>query len=43
MLIERAASDERHLVKKSVNMALRAIGKRNTALNVAAYDVSPGA
>src|SRR4030095_9623437 len=34
-LIERAASDERHFVKKSVNMALRAIGKRNQALNAA--------
>jgi 3-methyladenine DNA glycosylase AlkD len=35
-LIERAANDDRHFVKKSVNMALRAIGKRNQALNVAA-------
>jgi len=34
--IERAAADERHWVKKSVNMALRAIGKRNAALNRAA-------
>ena len=32
-LIEKAASDERHFVKKAVNMALRAIGKRNAALN----------
>jgi 3-methyladenine DNA glycosylase AlkD len=40
VLIERAASDERHLVKKSVNMALRAIGKRNTALNFAAMTVA---
>jgi len=31
--IERAASDERNFVKKAVNMALRAIGKRNPALN----------
>lgn len=35
-LIERAAADERHFVKKAVNMALRAIGKRNRDLNSAA-------
>jgi 3-methyladenine DNA glycosylase AlkD len=35
-LIERAASDERHFVKKAVNWALRNIGKRNPALNAAA-------
>ncbi len=35
-LIEREARDERHFVKKAVNMALRAIGKRNRALNAAA-------
>lgn len=35
-LIEKAAADERHFVKKAVNMALRAIGKRNAALNTAA-------
>jgi 3-methyladenine DNA glycosylase AlkD len=34
--IERAAADERHFVKKAVNMALRALGKRNAALNTAA-------
>jgi 3-methyladenine DNA glycosylase AlkD len=34
--IERAAADERHFVKKAVNMALRAVGKRNAALNAAA-------
>jgi 3-methyladenine DNA glycosylase AlkD len=39
-LVERAATDERHLVKKSVNMALRAIGKRNRALNDAAVAVA---
>jgi 3-methyladenine DNA glycosylase AlkD len=39
-LIERAATDDRHFVKKSVNMALRAIGKRNQALNVAASAVA---
>jgi 3-methyladenine DNA glycosylase AlkD len=32
-LVERAAPDDRHLVKKAVNMALRAVGKRNRALN----------
>jgi 3-methyladenine DNA glycosylase AlkD len=39
-LIEREAGDERHFVKKAVNMALRAVGKRNRALNAAAVDVS---
>jgi 3-methyladenine DNA glycosylase AlkD len=38
--IERAATDERHLVKKAVNMALRAVGKRNPALNAAAVTVA---
>ena len=36
LLIERAAEDDRHFVKKAVNMALRAIGKRNPVLNAAA-------
>ena len=40
VLIERAADDERHFVKKAVNMALRAIGKRNLALNAAAVTVA---
>jgi 3-methyladenine DNA glycosylase AlkD len=35
-LIERAAWDERHFVKKAVNWALRNVGKRNRALNTAA-------
>ena len=35
-LIERAADDERHFVMKAVNMALRAVGKRNRALHAAA-------
>ena len=39
-LIERAAADERNFVKKAVNMALRAIGKRNRALNAAAVAVA---
>ena len=39
-LIERAATDDRHFVKKSVNMALRAVGKRNSALNAAAVTVA---
>ena len=34
--IERAATDDRHFVKKAVDMALRAIGKRNAVLNKAA-------
>jgi len=36
ILIERAAGDERNFVKKAVNMALRAVGKRNQKLNSAA-------
>jgi 3-methyladenine DNA glycosylase AlkD len=36
LLIERAATDERNFVKKSVNWALRTIGKRNPALNAPA-------
>ena len=36
VLIERDDDDERNFVKKAVNMALRAIGKRNRALNAAA-------
>ena len=39
-LIERAADDERNFVKKAVNMALRAIGKRNRALKAAAVAVA---
>lgn len=39
-LIEREAGDERHFVKKATNMALRAIGKRNIALNAAAVVVA---
>ncbi len=35
-LVEDAADDERLYVKKAVNMALRAVGKRNRALNAAA-------
>jgi 3-methyladenine DNA glycosylase AlkD len=34
-LIEAAADDERNFVKKAVNMALRAMGKRNAALHAA--------
>jgi 3-methyladenine DNA glycosylase AlkD len=40
VFIERAADDERHFVKKAVNMALRAIGKRNPELNAAAVTVA---
>ncbi len=35
-LIRRAATDERHFVKKGVNWALRQIGKRSLSLNRAA-------
>ena len=34
-IIKRASDDNRNFVKKAVNMALRAIGKRRPALNVA--------
>jgi 3-methyladenine DNA glycosylase AlkD len=40
LLIERAAADERNFVKKAVNMALRAVGKRNRALNAAAVSTA---
>jgi 3-methyladenine DNA glycosylase AlkD len=40
LLIEREAGDERHFVKKATNMALRAVGKRNHALNAAAVVVA---
>lgn len=39
-LIEKAATDDRHFVKKAVNMALRAIGKRNAVLHEAAIATS---
>jgi 3-methyladenine DNA glycosylase AlkD len=35
-LIEREATDDRNFVKKAVDMALRAVGKRNRVLNAAA-------
>jgi 3-methyladenine DNA glycosylase AlkD len=38
-LIEREACDERNFVKKAVNMALRAVGRRRT-LNAAATEVA---
>ena len=40
VLILRGASDERHFVKKAVNMALRAVGKRSAGLNAAAITVA---
>ena len=39
-LVEREAGDQRNVVKKATNMALRAIGKRNRALNSAAVVVA---
>ena len=39
-LIEQAAADPRNFVKKAVNMALRAVGKRNAALNAAAIETA---
>lgn len=39
-LLERAEPDGRPLVKKAMNMALRATGKRNRALNRAAVGVA---
>lgn len=40
VMVLRGASDNRHLVKKAVNMALRAVGKRNRALNAAAIAIA---
>jgi 3-methyladenine DNA glycosylase AlkD len=39
-VIERGARDERNFVKKAVNWALRAIGRRNFELNAAAVAVA---
>ncbi len=39
-LVDAAATDERNFVKKGVSWGLRAIGGRNTALNVAAVAVA---
>jgi 3-methyladenine DNA glycosylase AlkD len=39
-LVEQAADDERNFVKKGVNWALRGIGGRNLALNVAAVKLA---
>jgi hypothetical protein len=39
-LIEKGARDERNFVKKGVNWALRAIGRRNAALNAALVTVA---
>lgn len=39
-IIERGATDDRNFVKKSVDMALRATGKRSVALNTAATDLA---
>src|SRR5205085_2480176 len=39
-LIKAGATDERNFVKKSVNWALRSIGKRNANLNKAALQLA---
>jgi 3-methyladenine DNA glycosylase AlkD len=39
-IIKSQAADERNFVKKSVNWALRQIGKRNRAMNAEAIDVA---
>ena len=39
-LLQRGATDERNLVKKAVNWALRQLGKRNLALNAAAIAIA---
>jgi 3-methyladenine DNA glycosylase AlkD len=39
-LIERAATDERNFVKKGVSWALRRVGRRSGALNVAAVELA---
>jgi 3-methyladenine DNA glycosylase AlkD len=38
--VEEAAKDERHFVKKAVDMALRAVGKRSRSLNAAAIETA---
>ena len=40
--IRRGSSDERNIVKKAVNWALRQIGKRNPRLNKAAIRAAAG-
>jgi 3-methyladenine DNA glycosylase AlkD len=40
VVIERAADDDRNFVKKGVNWALRAVGRRNPVLNAAAVTVA---
>jgi 3-methyladenine DNA glycosylase AlkD len=40
VLVENAAEDDRNFVKKAVNMALRAVGKRNRMLNGSAVTVA---
>ena len=39
-LVEQQANDDRNFVKKAINMALRAVGKRNKSLHKAAVAVS---
>jgi 3-methyladenine DNA glycosylase AlkD len=39
-LVERAASDDRHFVKKGVSWALRGIGHRNLRLHASAVDLA---
>lgn len=39
-LIEKHATDERYYVKKAINMALRAVGKRNAVLHAEASSVA---
>lgn len=39
-LIERASKDDRNFVKKAVNMALRAMGKRSPGLHAASLDLA---
>jgi len=40
VMVLRGANDNRPLVKKAVNMALRAVGKRNRGLNAAAIAIA---
>ncbi|HYO71527.1 MAG TPA: DNA alkylation repair protein [Archangium sp.] len=39
-VVEEAADDDRNFVKKAVNMALRAVGRRSAGLNAAAVEVA---
>jgi 3-methyladenine DNA glycosylase AlkD len=41
-IMAECAGDERHFVKKAIDMALRAVGKRNARLHLAAIETAEG-